>query len=261
MAARVALVAVGGAFSGRKPESGVDREADGAHRGQGRVERRSTILLVAGLVGQVVDEAAGDTLAELGVVGGVQDERVPAFVDLGGGGQARARVERAGEQEREGLVHDALGGGLVRAVVGHDPAGQPREHSGQTRSHEYRAADRGAALRCERGLSQSELAALAAASGRTTITREEVSRWEHDRRTPTPYWLSHLGVVLRVPPEALRPAVPGPWPGDASEAIADALDWLVGEAPQVTARRAGRRVGKSLARERGPCAHPLNGTS
>jgi transcriptional regulator with XRE-family HTH domain len=107
-----------------------------------------------------------------------------------------------------------------------------------------------AALRRERGLSQSELAAsLAAASGRTTITREEVSRWEHDRRTPTPYWLSHLAAVLRVPPEALRPAVPGPWPDDAGEAIAEALDWLVGEAPQATARRAGRRVGKSLASE------------
>ena len=107
-----------------------------------------------------------------------------------------------------------------------------------------------AALRRERGWSQSQLAAaLAAASGRSTITREEVSRWEHDRRTPTPYWLSHLAAVLRVPPDALRPAVPGRWPDGAGDALTEALDWLVSEPPQVTARRAGRRVGACLAAE------------
>jgi transcriptional regulator with XRE-family HTH domain len=105
-----------------------------------------------------------------------------------------------------------------------------------------------ARLRGERGLSQSGLAAaLAAASGRSTVTREEVSRWERDRRSPTPYWLSHLAAILRVPPEALRPLLPGPWPDGDSDAVAEALAWLVTEPPQVTARRSSRRVGKSLA--------------
>ena len=94
-------------------------------------------------------------------------------------------------------------------------------------SHELRAplavlrGETDLALRRERGLSQSELAAaLAAASGRTTITREEVYRWEHDRRIPTPYWLSHLAAVLHVPTRALRPSVPGPWPDDAGRQVA-----------------------------------------
>jgi transcriptional regulator with XRE-family HTH domain len=105
-------------------------------------------------------------------------------------------------------------------------------------------------LRRERGLSQSGLAAaLAAASGRDTLTREEVSRWERDRRTPTPYWLSHLAAVLHVPAEALRPPTAGSWPDGAADAAAEALDWLVSEPPQVTARRSGRRVGKDLADE------------
>jgi transcriptional regulator with XRE-family HTH domain len=107
-----------------------------------------------------------------------------------------------------------------------------------------------ARLRRERGLSQSGLAAaLAAASGRSTITREEISRWERDRRTPTPYWLSHLAAVLRVPAEALRRPTAGPWPDGVADAAAEALDWLVSEPPQVTARCSGRRVGKALAYE------------
>jgi hypothetical protein len=51
--------------------------------------------------------------------------------------------------------------------------------------------------------------------------------------------------VLRVPPDALRPEVPGRWPDGAGDALAEALDWLVSEPPQVTARR----VGASLAAE------------
>jgi hypothetical protein len=38
-------------------------------------------------------------------------------------------------------------------------------------------------------------------------------------------------------------------PDGAGEALSEALDWLVSEPPQVTARRAGRRVGASLAAE------------
>ena len=65
--------------------------------------------------------------------------------------------------------------------------------------------DRIAALRRERGWSQSQLAAaLTAVSGRV-VAREEVSRWEHRRRTPTPYWLSLIAGALGVPPAGLRP--------------------------------------------------------
>jgi len=107
-----------------------------------------------------------------------------------------------------------------------------------------------AALRRERGWSQAELAtALAAVSGRETITREEVSRWERGRRTPTPYWLSHLAAVLSVPPSALRPADRETSPESTAAGLAEALDWLVSEPPQVTARRAGRRVGQAQATE------------
>ncbi|HEX7161334.1 MAG TPA: helix-turn-helix transcriptional regulator, partial [Trebonia sp.] len=110
--------------------------------------------------------------------------------------------------------------------------------------------DRIAALRRERGWSQAELAlALAAVSGRGTITREEVSRWERGRRNPTPYWLSNLAAVLGVPSDALRPVGHEAPPGGTADALAEALDWLVGEPPQVAAQRAGRRVGSELARD------------
>jgi transcriptional regulator with XRE-family HTH domain len=107
--------------------------------------------------------------------------------------------------------------------------------------------DRIAALRRERSWSQSQLAAaLTAASGRV-VAREEVSRWEHGRRTPTPYWLSLIAGALGVPPTGLRPFGRREPPDGAGDVLAEALDWLTGEPPQVTARRAGRRIGRGLA--------------
>ena len=108
-----------------------------------------------------------------------------------------------------------------------------------------------AALRRERGWSQSQLAAaLATASGRSTITREEISRWEPGRRTPTPYWLSHLAAVLRVPVGRPAPRSAGPLAGRCRGG-ARRGPGLAGQRapPQVTARRPGRRVGASLAAE------------
>ncbi|WP_082801257.1 helix-turn-helix domain-containing protein [Herbidospora cretacea] len=68
-------------------------------------------------------------------------------------------------------------------------------------------------LREAAGLSQSELAAqLCAASGRSTITRAEVSRWENGKRTPSRFWINHLAMILDVPesflgqPERLSPS-------------------------------------------------------
>lgn len=48
-------------------------------------------------------------------------------------------------------------------------------------------------------MSQAELAAeLCRLSGRETVTRETVSRWESGKREPRPYSLRHLAVALRV---------------------------------------------------------------
>jgi transcriptional regulator with XRE-family HTH domain len=61
-------------------------------------------------------------------------------------------------------------------------------------------------LRRARGWSQGRLAAeLARASGRDTVTRETVSRWETGKiQCPDPYWLRYLAVVLQIPIEVLE---------------------------------------------------------
>lgn len=106
-----------------------------------------------------------------------------------------------------------------------------------------------AALRVERGWSQPELAGYAAAAAQhPTLTRSEISRWENGHRSPGPFWLSVLAAVLRVPTDALRPAgVPRLLP--AEDVHAAALAWLVAEPPQITALRAGRRIGRGQAAE------------
>lgn len=60
-------------------------------------------------------------------------------------------------------------------------------------------------LRTALGWSQARLAAeLHQAADRDTVTREMISRWEHGRRCPGPYWLRHLATVLQVPIEVLE---------------------------------------------------------
>ncbi|MBM7810081.1 helix-turn-helix transcriptional regulator [Saccharothrix algeriensis] len=64
-----------------------------------------------------------------------------------------------------------------------------------------------AQLRRGRGLTQDDLAArLHAASGNTSVTREEVSRWERGKRIPGPYWRGWLGQVLDTPQHELERA-------------------------------------------------------
>ncbi|WAL65319.1 helix-turn-helix domain-containing protein [Amycolatopsis cynarae] len=59
--------------------------------------------------------------------------------------------------------------------------------------------------RRERGMTQYDLAdALVAASGNTSLGRDEVSRWERGKRVPGPYWRGWLSVVLGVAPDRLR---------------------------------------------------------
>jgi len=63
-------------------------------------------------------------------------------------------------------------------------------------------------LRCALGWSQGRLAAeLCKVSGHPTVTREDVSRWEHSRRVPGPFWITHLAAALRVPRWALEERV------------------------------------------------------
>ncbi|MCE7002140.1 helix-turn-helix domain-containing protein [Kibdelosporangium philippinense] len=56
-------------------------------------------------------------------------------------------------------------------------------------------------------LSQRELAdALIEASGRDTVTRSDISRWERGKRIPTGHWLYWLSRVLQIPLASLRQA-------------------------------------------------------
>jgi transcriptional regulator with XRE-family HTH domain len=60
-------------------------------------------------------------------------------------------------------------------------------------------------VRERRGISQRELAeSLVEASGRDTVTRGDISRWERGKRIPTNHWLGWLSRVLEVPLPALQ---------------------------------------------------------
>jgi transcriptional regulator with XRE-family HTH domain len=96
-----------------------------------------------------------------------------------------------------------------------------------------------------RGLSQAELAErLAIVSGRPTVTRHDISRWERGVRTPRPFWLRHLAVALEIEPATLAGTVDT---GSTAEAIRVAHEWLVSRPPHVRQLSAGRRVGSELA--------------
>jgi transcriptional regulator with XRE-family HTH domain len=58
--------------------------------------------------------------------------------------------------------------------------------------------------RDERGISQLRLAEqLCACAGVSTVTRNEVSRWERGERIPRRYWLAWLAMVLDLPVDQL----------------------------------------------------------
>ncbi|MGH3672317.1 MAG: helix-turn-helix domain-containing protein, partial [Pseudonocardiaceae bacterium] len=62
-------------------------------------------------------------------------------------------------------------------------------------------------LRDSLGWSQSRLAsALCRVANHTTVTRENISRWETGKRVPGRWWLRHLATVLQVPIEILERA-------------------------------------------------------
>lgn len=63
------------------------------------------------------------------------------------------------------------------------------------------------AAREQGGLSQYALAArLAALSGRESLTRHEVARWERGKRIPGPYWRKWLSFALDLPLDQLLAA-------------------------------------------------------
>lgn len=65
-----------------------------------------------------------------------------------------------------------------------------------------------ARIRAERGISQLRLAErLCACAATTTVTRNEISRWEREERIPSGYWLGWLAVALEVPLDRLERAV------------------------------------------------------
>lgn len=63
------------------------------------------------------------------------------------------------------------------------------------------------ALRLRAGRSQADQAALLSDLAERAVTRNEVSRWESERRLLTPFWQEHYAVSLGVPVERLRRAV------------------------------------------------------
>lgn len=55
-------------------------------------------------------------------------------------------------------------------------------------------------MRAEVGISQYGLAErLVEVSGNTSVTRDQVNRWERYKRIPTPYWRRHLAAVFGIP--------------------------------------------------------------
>lgn len=100
-----------------------------------------------------------------------------------------------------------------------------------------------AAERRRRGWSGDGLARrLNAAAGRSTVTRNEVSRWERGARTPK-FWLPFLAQVLNLDLAELERAAYGDHEAAAEDALRVAHEWLVTDPPQIEALRAGRRVG------------------
>ncbi|WP_425353074.1 helix-turn-helix domain-containing protein [Saccharomonospora piscinae] len=59
-----------------------------------------------------------------------------------------------------------------------------------------------------RGLTQYQLAdRLAELSNNSSVSRDEVARWERGKRVPGPYWRQWLSVALGVPVDQLLEAV------------------------------------------------------
>src|SRR5262245_46128044 len=63
------------------------------------------------------------------------------------------------------------------------------------------------ALRLQASRSQSEQAAVLSDVAGRSVTRNEVSRWETERRLLTPFWQGHYAASFHVPVDVLQRAV------------------------------------------------------
>ncbi|SKA11958.1 DNA-binding transcriptional regulator, XRE-family HTH domain [Marinactinospora thermotolerans DSM 45154] len=113
--------------------------------------------------------------------------------------------------------------------------------------------------RKERGWSQSRLAEeLAQVSGRSTVTRQEVYRWEKGRRVPR-FWLPHIATALDIPRDRLERAIAANGASDDSPDPAATLTTLLPDGDPLTPLTAstGRRVGAQDARDLAARVHGL----
>jgi transcriptional regulator with XRE-family HTH domain len=111
-----------------------------------------------------------------------------------------------------------------------------------------------AMLRRETGKSQRRLAELLCeVSGRDTVTRHEVSRWERGERVPTS-WLPNLAMVLGLPLDRLERVLATSIrdSNDISESspqptLSDLLPQTSAWQPSATGRRIGKEAAENLA--------------
>jgi transcriptional regulator with XRE-family HTH domain len=117
-----------------------------------------------------------------------------------------------------------------------------------------------AALRRESGKSQRRLAELLCeVSGRDTVTRHEVSRWERGEREPTS-WLPHLATVLDVPLDRLERVLANSLRGASDEPEPSTQLTLSDLLPETSAWQfstVGRRIGMEAAENLAARAHGL----
>lgn len=110
-------------------------------------------------------------------------------------------------------------------------------------------------LRKGRGWSQARLAgALCDVSGRPTVTRHDVSRWERGKRVPRA-WLPYLAEAMDVPRERLERATATDAEPEPAETLEDLLP--PGDTVAPLSARTGRRVGESAAVDLAARAHGL----
>ncbi|ASU84711.1 XRE family transcriptional regulator [Nocardiopsis gilva YIM 90087] len=107
--------------------------------------------------------------------------------------------------------------------------------------------------RTSRRWSQQRFAeALCEASGRSTVTRQEVYRWETGRRVPK-FWLPHIATVLGVAREELEDAIAAA----AAPSPPTLDDILPGKPPVADLSPAGRRIGKTAVNRLSARVHAL----
>lgn len=111
------------------------------------------------------------------------------------------------------------------------------------------------------GLSQTRLAeTLCELSGRSTVTRHEISRYERGTRTPGPYWLPYLARALGITVETLEHAMAtGRLPEEFTNDLSASLRRfeVSGDLFKSHSIRTGRRIGHDVVRDLAARVHGL----